>query len=227
MAAAASVPFVPRATAQAFVPSVKKSDDIMYTALTSLSSNEYYIKGGKAFEYYYPDKVPSSDYDLVATNEVCTELFAILEKLLLGTNVKMDEYEPFFVKQINSTDDTWKDVVRGARGEKKKITHRVRSFHINGIGLVDVIIVDSVLTDTEQVVIAENGLQYMNRALFKKDLDAVYKDRARKINFPQWDKTSDKYKKLFTKYRKSSERLALFKGKKTRKRSRRIRRNNK
>jgi hypothetical protein len=219
---AAAVPFVPSAAAAPFVPQVEHEvwsdpifdiNDIINTALSSLTVKDYYIKGGKAYNYYNPDNlIPSSDFDLVATNKVCSELFSRLEEMILGNLVLVDEYEPFYVEHINVTEDKWKDKVV-KHGKKINVIHHVRSLSINEIGIVDVIIVDSI---TEPFTVSENGLHYMDRALFKEDLKNVYIDRKRKINFPGWDRNSDRYKKLFIKYSKSKERLRLFKGKKSR-----------
>lgn len=222
-AAAAAAPFVPLATAAEVEvePSVNASEpvpiynlnDIMNSALSALTVKDYYIKGGKAYNYYNPANIiPSSDYDLIATNNVCLELFPILEEMLLGKLVLLDEYEPFYVEHINVTEDKWKDKVF-IHGKKINVIQHVRSLSINGIGIVDVIIVDSI---TEPFTVAENGLHYMDRALFKEDLRNVYIDRSRKINFHGWDIHSDRYKKLFIKYSKSKDRLRFFKGKKRR-----------
>jgi hypothetical protein len=58
-------------------------------------------------------------------------------------------------------------------------------------------------------------LRIQDGSLFKSDLYDVYKDRRRKFNVKEWDKSSEKYKKLENKFRKSEARASIFKGKKS------------
>ena len=136
----------------------------------------------------------------------CLVRLAVLETLV-GYVVIMEDHEPFLVTSVHTTDDVWKDKVPG----KKNISHRVRSFHANGIGLVDVIIE----TPTE-VHVSPFGVNYMERTAFRTDMVDVFRDRLRKMGFLRGsDETSEKYQKVKRKHEKSSRRHAVsskFKG---------------
>jgi len=240
--AADFVPFAPFAPMEAKEPKYEEDEEyspyppyidldlFIYDVLPKLTHQEYYIKGGKAFQYYYPETmvgehIPTSDFDLVATNAVCDELFEILRSLL-GHVIVLDaldtldasDMEPFVVERIHTTDEIWKDRLPG---KKKKVAHRVRSFSVNDIGIVDVIIHDRV--DPSEYEVSKGGIHMMERAHFRADLEEVYVDRKRKVGYFKDEPTSDRYQKSLRKFMKTKQRQDIsmkYKGKRKSKRSR-------
>ena len=164
-------------------------DDIIRPILESLDTpGQYYIKGGKAYNYYYPHGyVPSSDYDLVATNGLCNSLFESLTTKLssLEWPLWVDGEDLFYIhnQSIKKTAPrTYNDV--NIFGENVKNT--VRSLTVNNgqknITLVDVIIPDnhdSILAESEH---GKDGLWYMEKSLFDKDVHLTYNDRVKMLN---------------------------------------------
>lgn len=189
-----------RLSAKVFVPVQEEDekqydyvsfDDIIRPILESLGG-QYYIKGGKAYNYYYPHGyVSSSDYDLVATNGLCNSLFDSLTKELLLLLFKrplwVDGEELFYIHSIkNTVPRIYNDVnIFG-----KKVKNTVRSLTVNNgekdITLVDVIIPenihknhDSILAESEK---GKDGLWYMEKSLFDKDVHLTYNDRVKMLN---------------------------------------------
>ena len=176
----------------AFAPPVEPFyfDAFIESVLLMLPKNStqgYYIKGGKAYNHYFPQGyVPSSDYDLVATNDVCDMIFDELVHALsvLDRPMYVEGYEPFYVSSVNvPTQANYKDIsiVTG-----KPVTNTVRSFSVRvdgmDVALIDVIIEDeqNIAKEAEQ---AENGLWYMNRELFKRDLMMTYQSREKMVRY--------------------------------------------
>jgi len=160
-------------------------DGFIESVLANLTG--YYIKGGKAYNYYFPQGyIQSADYDLVATNHVCDLLFQSIVQVLgnMDRPVYIEGYEPMYITAVNApTQATYKDVsvVTG-----KTVKNTVRSLSLlagdTEIAIVDVIVADekSIAAESEQ---GENGLWYMRRDLFKKDLAMTYKSREKMVGY--------------------------------------------
>ena len=186
--------FVPKQkllSAPVFVPKpIRFADDLIYSILVNLT--DYYIKGGKAFHYYYPrdivgEYVPSMDFDLVATEETCTLLFSLVTNMCFGESVLLETYsDPMLVEQITETRRVYKDKV-----DSSSIKNCVRTLSINDIGLIDVIIVESISEEEFQV---EVGIRYMNRVLFRSDLEQVYTSRRKNVHYKN-EKSQEKARK--------------------------------
>ena len=140
-------------------------DDIIQSILIASKDPQYYIKGGQAFNYYYPQyPVATSDFDLVATNDICNDLFSQLYSLM-GHVVRFQSHLIQIVS-VYQTDQAYEDLL-------------VRSLFMNETPIVDVIIVP--LVDTHEYTIDEtSGLHYMEKSAFKADLIQTYEDRLRK-----------------------------------------------
>jgi hypothetical protein len=168
--------------------------------MNPMFEKEYYLKGGKAFNYYYPGQmVVTSDFDLVATNRVCSLLFEELHRVLLGNWIEIEQYEPFLVETISIQDESWVDTV-GKGKHKVKTSHRVKSLKVNQIGLMDVIIVDSI---PEDEIDSSFGINLMEFETFKDDIKLVFFSRRKKLSFKGWDVNSDKYNHVKSKHDKS------------------------
>lgn len=185
-----------RLSAKVFVPVQEEEekqydyvsfDDIIRPILESLDTpGQYYIKGGKAYNYYYPHGyVPSSDYDLVATEDLCDSLFKSLYDTLslLEWPLWVDGEELFYIHSINMTEPrVYKDVnIYG-----KKVKNIVRSLTVNN-GEKDITLVDVIIPDNHDSILAESehgkdGLWYMEKSLFDKDVHLTYNDRVRMLN---------------------------------------------
>ena len=206
------------ADAKEFVPKIKvdstlfyNADELVYSILKKSSSTEYYIKGGKAFHYYYPfdsgyEYVPTEDFDLVATNEVCTFLFEEMNKIVLGNLIQLEQSEPFLVQTITISDDSWVDTVRHGK-HKSKTKNRVKTLRLNDIGFIDVIITEKV--NNAELFQSESGISYMDFELFRKDLKQVYQDRRQKVLAKGWEKRPELYEKIKNKHGKSFRRYLI------------------
>lgn len=182
-------------------------DDFIASVL--LQMNDYYIKGGKAFNYYYPqEQIPTVDVDLVATNSLCTIVFQALHSLI-GKKIQIETYEPFIVQACSEENMIYQD---------KDASKQVRSFYIQGIPVMDVIITDTIPQD--HVEVGTNGLHYLAKPLFKQDLYETLEDREKKVVKPT--KKSQKRVKRKEKLRKTQARVSIAKkygGKKRMKRT--------
>ena len=136
---------------------------------------DYYVKGGKAFLYYFQG-VPTIDIDLVMTEKSCKTLFRDATACWMGKQIKLDGYEPFEVVSITETKHTYKDKENG-----KTVKNQVRTLSVNGITLIDAIIVKKI--NKSEVQVSENGIFYMEKKLFVNDLIYTYQDRLRKCHF--------------------------------------------
>ena len=208
-----------------FAPKVEEPfyfDEFVESALMNLpkkATQGYYIKGGKAYNHYFPQGyIPSSDDDLIATNDVCDILFnALIQALPLDKPVYVEGYEPFYISHVNApTQSKYNDVsiITG-----KQVTNVVRSLSVlvegMDIALMDVIIEDenNIAEEAEQ---GENGLWYMNKDLFKKDLKLTYESREKMVRYVysnppkrMTQKVADKAASLEHKLAKSQHRYEI------------------
>ena len=196
--------FITNSTSQ-FPPMLYHADDLVYEILEKSSPNDYYIKGGKAFHYYYPaysgfDYVPTTDFDLVATNDFCSGLFEEINKIALGNWIQFEQADPVLVDKITISDESWVDTVRHGK-QKSKTKHRVKTLLINDIGFIDVIITEKI--NKTELYKSECGISYMNQELFRKDLKQVYEDRRQKMMAKGWEKRPELYEKIKQKHDKS------------------------
>jgi len=128
---------------------------------------DYYINGGKAFNFYYPEEtITTEDTDMVATDSVCKRLFYKL-KTILGQNIKLDNREPCVVQSCRVQDTTYTDET-----PQGPIFRRVRSFLVNKITILDVMIVDSI--DSYDVFRDSTGIQFIAHDLFYNDFYLEY-----------------------------------------------------
>jgi len=137
--------------------------------------DEYYIKGGKAFLYYFKG-VPTIDIDLVMTEKSCDTLFRDATSCWMGKQIQLDGYEPFEVFSITETKHTYKDKEKG-----KMVKNQVRTLSVNGMTLIDAIIVKNINPD--EVQMSEDGVFYMEKKAFIEDLINTYQDRLKKCRF--------------------------------------------
>ena len=222
-----------RATAKSFqpIPPPLFNIDHFITSilerLPSLHSEEhelppwfkgYYIKGGKAYHYYYPEShVPSSDYDLVATEHVkdtiFSELYHALEEQMMHSNMVTMDGRAFYIHEvILSKLQTYVD--RSPSGEK--LRNKVQSLSVfdgtETIAIMDVIIPESYKTVLDETEPPTNQLRYMKKTLFDLDLESTYKDRTKKLRYVHQsmkEETPEKMHKrvsLEHKYQKSKAR---------------------
>lgn len=173
-------------------------DSLIYDLL--IIKTDYYIKGGKTFNHYYPyNCIPTSDIDLVATDEVCTYLFNKVKEIIFNNYIYVETYEVFVADNITETNHIWKDKYNG-----KTLKKNVRTLNVNGVNIIDVIIVNTVHQDEYQI---EYGVHYMRHDLFIEDLRLVYEDRIKKIKWKGLaDETRQKYE---SKLYKSRYRLSI------------------
>lgn len=177
----------------------------------------YYIKGGKAYNHYYPNGyVPTSDYDLVATPAMTKRLFGALHHTLQSLRAPLwveGQDTPFYIESISSKRQEYDDVRDG------KVLHNVvESFLVKSdkdlITLVDVIVQDehdSILSESQE----DDGLWYMKKALFDQDVmytfnarkDVIDKIVAEHKNKPMKSKVRYKLNSLKHKMTKSKKRV--------------------
>jgi hypothetical protein len=137
--------------------------------------DEYYIKGGKAFLYYFQG-VPTIDMDIVITEKSCDTLFRDATSCWMGKWIQLDGYEPFEVVSMKETKHTYKDKEGG-----KTVKHQVRTLFVNGMTLIDAIIVKEI--QPHEVELSEDGLYYMEKTAFVTDLMNTYEDRVKKCRY--------------------------------------------
>jgi hypothetical protein len=181
------------ASSAAFYPYILL-DNVVHSLL--VHARDYYIKGGKAFNFYYPQEpILTTDFDIVATEEVCEYLFYYLYELLMGKMVLLGE--PVQVDDISQTVRVYDDLI-------------VRTLFLKSakelIPIVDVIIVPRV-DETEYTVDEQSGIHYMEKSAFKSDLKKTYEDRLEKSKTPS--KNSKTRKKRRAKLQRSISRFKI------------------
>ena len=130
----------------------------------------YYVKGGKAFNHYYPDlQIKTDDWDLVAINEVYEVLWYEINNLLGYTIFHDDKIK--LVKRISFRSESYEDEVNG-----KLVLHKVKTIEINGNGVIDIIIVPEVV----DAISIEEGIIYQDKRHLIMDVEQTYKDRLEK-----------------------------------------------
>jgi hypothetical protein len=156
--------------------------------------DEYYIKGGKAFLYYFQG-VPTIDMDIVITEKSCDTLFRDATSCWMGKWIQLDGYEPFEVVSMKETKHTYKDKEGG-----KTVKHQVRTLFVNGMTLIDAIIVKEI--QPHEVELSEDGLYYMEKTAFVTDLMNTYEDRVKKCRYLNMydDKSYSFFQKLERNY---------------------------
>ena len=192
-----------RASSAVFQPAAPISLDAFLASLLQ-PLPDYYIKGGKAFNHYYPqDPVATVDTDIVATPAVCDYLFYHLNGLL-GKTIRIETMaEPFMVYSCAFKDETYLD--EDPNGSARPL--RVLSFLVNEISVLDVILQDEI--DEMEIEIGENGLRYMAKVLFKQDVAETY--RRRILRSETKSKKSKTRRKRHEKEEKSRERVERIK----------------
>jgi hypothetical protein len=160
-------------------------NDFIYSLLDQC--HDYYIKGGKAFNFYYPQEpVATTDFDIVATEEVCEFLVYHLYHTLINQMVLLPgEVVPIHAVSIYQTIQEYEDGT-------------VRGVFLNDMPIVDVILVPSV-KETEYVE-DDTGIHYMEKSTFIADLKQTYADRVEKSkskskNYETRKKRRDKLKR--------------------------------
>lgn len=146
-------------------------DDYIRSILQQIPTG-YYVKGGKAFNYYFPNQqVETEDWDLIATNEVYQHIYYQMHHLL-GHTVILFGYKPKPVNRISERVVSYEDDMNG-----KKITQTVKTIEINGTGVMDLIIVPEI---TDAVSMGEDGIMYQERSHFIMDVQQTYRNRVEK-----------------------------------------------
>jgi len=192
-----------RIQAKEYVPLSIDLDAYVTSVLQTLS--HYYIKGGKAFNYYYATRrVPTSDWDIIATNETCSMLFDAMS-YVFGKVIRVETYEPFTVASITQQDRTYQDTLVDGTQEM----HHVRTIECNGIGIIDAIIVDDI--NETMVEKGTNGLLYLNQSLLHTDIEETVRDRTKKVDEYSLVSKSKRKKRLISKLLKSKLRLSIIK----------------
>lgn len=142
------------------------------------NETDYYINGGKAFNFYYPeDMIPTEDTDMIATESVCKRLFYNLNHILGKTISLTTGTEKIMVHSCRFQDTTYNDET-----PQGTVFRRVRSFLVNKITVIDVTIVDSV--DPYDIYKNIDGTQYIAHDLFYNDLLETLQDRIQKTKLP-------------------------------------------
>lgn len=145
-------------------------DDYIVSILQNIPYG-YYVKGGKAFNHYFPNQqVETDDWDLIATNDVYKLIYYQM-KNLLGHTALLFGYKPKMVNRISERVVSYEDDMNG-----EKIAQTVKTIEINGTGVMDVIIVAEI-TDA---VTVENGVIYQERGHFIMDVQQTYRNRSEK-----------------------------------------------
>jgi len=160
----------------------KMATDTMATDTMAISIDEwiqdqlsyldnYYIKGGKAFCFYF-GCIPTVDTDLVMVEKECDTLFRNATLCWSGKHIQVNEFI-FEVTHIKENKQTYKDKINGIMRKQT-----VRTLLFNGITIFDAIIVDSI--QPEEIYMSDRGVYYMEKNIFMKDMIETYQDRIKK-----------------------------------------------
>jgi hypothetical protein len=155
--------------------------------------DNYYIKGGKAFLYHFQG-VPTIDMDLVMTKASSDVLFRDATACWTGQCLQLEGYEPFDVFSITETKKTFKGQV-------------VRSLFVNGMTIIDAIIVKQI--EMEEVELSEDGVYYMEKKAFVKDLIHTYEDRLKKSRYLHSYPEQENFIPFFEKLERSKQRCFI------------------
>ena len=187
---------------QVFIPQpVLSLDEIIRQIL--VSEVDYYVKGGKAFNYYYAmDPVPTVDWDIVAFPYTSISIGSKLSEL----SMKKLEWngEIFLATSFTQSMETFLD--------NDQTYSTVVTYHINDHPIMDIILTDDI--QDQDIEIGTDGIRYLIKPLLMMDVRRTLDARIELSKTPsKKSKTRRKRSEKLLRNKQRMERIDKYKGK--------------